>query len=141
MIAYDLQCINEHCFEGWFEDENAYLEQEKNGLIVCPLCNAAEVKRIPSRFVIKSSSTALQTPQEATSAELVELGRRVVDFVQKNFDDVGCNFAREALKIHYGVNPPRNIRGTSTTEEEKTLEKEGIEYFKLPLPPNFDADA
>jgi len=54
--------------------------------------------------------------------------------VQKNFDDVGCNFAQEALKIHYGAVEPRNIRGVSTKEEEKTLKEEGIEFFKVPMP-------
>ena len=66
---------------------------------------------------------------------------KIVDFVQKNFDDVGCNFAKEALKIHYGAVEPRNIRGVSTKEEEKTLEEEGIEFFKVPMPTTPDTDA
>ena len=61
------------------------------------------------------------------------LGRKIVDFVEKNFDDVGCNFAKEALKMHYGTSEPRNIRGVSTHEEEKILKQEGIEFFKLPM--------
>ena len=58
----------------------------------------------------------------------------------KNFDDVGCNFAGEALKIHYGVSEPRNIMGVSTEKEEKTLEKEGIKVFKIPVPISPDTD-
>jgi len=36
MIAYDLQCINGHSFEGWFEDIKAYEEQKKKWLYFMP---------------------------------------------------------------------------------------------------------
>jgi hypothetical protein len=62
-----------------------------------------------------------------------KIGEKISDFVEKNFDDVGCNFAKEALKIHYGVTEPRNIRGVSTDKEEKTLKEEGIQFFKVPI--------
>ncbi|MEJ2169579.1 MAG: DUF1178 family protein [Desulfobacterales bacterium] len=64
-----------------------------------------------------------------------------LEFVEKNFDDVGCDFAKEALKIHYGAAEPRNIRGVSTKEEEKTLREEGIQFFKIPLPAGQDTDS
>jgi hypothetical protein len=69
------------------------------------------------------------------------MGKEIVDFVEKNFDDVGCDFAKEALKIHYGVTEPRNIRGVSTKAEEKTLKEEGIQFFKIPLPASPDSDS
>ena len=139
MIAYDLQCSSGHSFEGWFEDGQAYDDQKKRGLVTCPVCNDTSVSRIPSTFAIKSS----QNPASFSTkqAELDKIGMKIVDFVQKNFDDVGCNFAKEALKIHYGAVEPRNIRGVSTKEEEKTLEEEGIEFFKVPMPTPPDTDA
>jgi hypothetical protein len=54
--------------------------------------------------------------------------------LEKNFEDVGANFSREALKMHYGVSEKRNIKGTSTKAEEEVLEKEGIKFFKVPVP-------
>ena len=69
------------------------------------------------------------------------IGNQIVDFVEKNFDDVGCDFAKEALKIHYGVTEARNIRGVSTKEEEQVLKKEGIQFFKIPLPAEPDKDS
>ncbi len=139
MIAYDLQCSSGHSFEGWFEDGRAYEDQKKRGLVTCPVCNDTCVSRVPSTFAIKSS----QNPASSSTkqAELDKIGMKIVDFVQKNFDDVGCNFAKEALKIHYGAVEPRNIRGVSTKEEEKTLEEEGIEFFKVPMPAPPDTDA
>ena len=139
MIAYDLQCIEGHAFEGWFEDSKAYQGQKRKELIACPVCNSTRVSRIPSTFAIKSS----QIPKKASLQEehLKKAGKEIVDFVEKNFDNVGCDFAKEALKIHYGVVEPRNIRGVSTKEEEKMLKKEGIEFLKIPMPERPDTDA
>ena len=139
MIAYDLQCDDGHSFEGWFEDEKAYREQQKKGLVACPICNNTNVSRVPSAFAIKSSrSAALSTSQQT---QLAKIGKKIVDYVEKNFEDVGVNFAKEALKIHYGVTEPKNIRGVSSEEEEKTLKKEGVQFFKfpMPLPPETDS--
>ena len=139
MIAYDMQCKAGHSFEGWFEDEKSYLEQQKKGLITCPVCNATQVARIPSAFAIKSSRPSVAGKSQ--QKDLAKIGQKIVDYVEKNFEDVGCNFAKEALKIHYGVTEPRNIRGISSVEEEKTLKKEGVEFFKLPLPTTPDTDS
>jgi len=38
------------------------------------------------------------------------------------------------LKIHYGEEEKRNIKGTSTPEEEETLKEEGVQFIKIPLP-------
>jgi hypothetical protein len=139
MIAYDLQCVNSHAFEGWFEDSRAYQEQKKKKLIACPVCNTTQVSRIPSTFAIKSSPIPKKVSLE--EGNLKRVGKEIVDFIHKNFDDVGCNFAKEALKIHYGVEKPRNIRGVSTKEEEKMLKKEGIDFLKIPMPVPPDTDA
>ena len=141
MIAYDLQCTNGHSFEGWFEDRKAYLDQHKKGLVACPVCNDTSVSIIPSTFAIKSSQIPNPAPAANTDAQMELVGKQIVDFVEKNFDDVGCDFAKEALKIHYGVTEARNIRGVSTKEEEKVLKKEGIQFFKIPLPAEPDKDS
>jgi hypothetical protein len=86
---------------------------------------------VPTAFSIKSA------PPEKSPAlvmkELSRLEKKMTAFIEKNFDNVGSRFATEALKIHYGVTEPRNIRGTSTHEEEKTLKEEGIEFIKIPV--------
>jgi hypothetical protein len=141
MIAYDLQCANGHTFEGWFEDRKAYLDQKKKKLIACPICDDISVARIPSTFVIKSSQAIKAKNISAEESVLAQAGKELVDYVKKNFDDVGFNFAKEALKIHYGAAEPRNIRGVSTKEEEKTLRDEGIQFFKIPIPERADTDS
>ena len=132
MIAYDLICQNGHIFEGWFEDAKAYEKQKKKGLVSCPICNDAAISRRPSTFAIKSRPTSGMPAPD--SVDLKTLGRQIYDFVDKNFDNVGPDFAKEALKIHYGASEPRNIRGVSTKQEEKTLKEEGVNFVKVPLP-------
>jgi hypothetical protein len=140
MIVYDLQCRNGHTFEGWFEDAKAFKKQQKTNLIACPVCNDTQVTRIPSTFAIKGSAAArkLEAYQNQAGngppADPAKMAQAVSDFFEKNFDNVGAEFASEALKMHYGVKEPRNIRGVSTSQEEETLRKEGVEFVKFPLP-------
>jgi hypothetical protein len=134
MIAYDLTCCNGHTFEGWFEDARAFKTQKKKGLVACPVCSAAEISRLPSTFAIKNRSAADHPPPADVKANLETLGRQIQVYVEQNFDDVGADFAKEALKIHYGAEKPRNIRGVSTAQEEETLRSEGVEFVKVPLP-------
>ncbi len=132
MIAFDLQCANGHRFEGWFEDNKTYETQNKKGLISCPLCNDNQIYKIPSTFSIKSSKNVTAMPKEP--GDMALLSRKITEFVEENFDNVGSEFTKEALKIHYGVSEPRNIRGVSTKAEEKTLEEEGVNFIKVPMP-------
>jgi hypothetical protein len=133
MIAFDLQCSHGHRFEGWFADSQVFETQRDQGLIGCPRCGDTLVCRIPSTFAIRSPSApapAALPPQR----EILHLVRQVAEYVHDHFEDVGCDFAKEALKIHYGASEPRNIRGISSVEEEKTLKQEGVAFIKLPLP-------
>lgn len=145
MIVYDLQCRQGHNFEGWFDDLKAFKKQQKQGLIACPICNDTQVAQTPSTFAIKGSrpSEPPTLKQQPPSPE--KIARAVSEFVETNFDNVGADFASEALKIHYGVNEPRNIRGVSTSQEEDMLRQEGVDFVKLPIisketPPSSDSD-
>jgi len=57
----------------------------------------------------------------------------VHEYLDKHFDDVGAEFYKEALKIHYGETEKRNIKGTATTEEEVILKEEGVPFLKIPI--------
>lgn len=138
MIVFDLQCEKGHAFEGWFEDSHAYDAQKKKGLITCPSCNSNAISKLPSTFAIKGSQPL---PPPLGPIDLKKMTNEISDYVTKNFDNVGCEFAKEALKMHYGVSESRNIRGVSTKEEEKILSKEGIQFFKIPVTLPADSDS
>jgi hypothetical protein len=142
MIAYDLQCPAGHRFEGWFEDSKAFERQQRKTLIACPVCGDTGVTRLPSTFAIKGVKHSAALPVKARPLSEQEImARAVMHFVENNFDNVGTDFAKEALKIHYGVVEPRNIRGVSTSQEEETLRQEGVEFIKVPLPSSSESDA
>lgn len=138
MIVFDLKCNNGHIFEGWFKDSQNFETQRDNGHIECPVCNDVNICVVPSAFAIKHSPSPSQ--EGKAMADIEKLGRKVAEFVDKNFDNVGSDFAKEALKIHYGVSEPRNIRGVSTESEEKMLVDEGVKFFKFPMPPSSDTE-
>lgn len=139
MIAFDLRCTRGHVFEGWFEDSRAFESQKKKNLISCPVCNDTSVFKVPTKFAIKSSGNGINSSGKEIA--LAEISKKVADFVENNFDNVGTEFAAEALKIHYGVSEPRNIRGVSTSLEEKTLKEEGVQFFKVPIPAPPETDS
>lgn len=132
MIVFDLQCSNGHTFEGWFDDKQAFEDQKKSGLVECPVCDNKGVFIVPSTFAIPKAQ--YKTKHETSrNLALGDMSKKIADFIEDNFDDVGTEFTKEALKIHYGVSEPRNIRGVSSPEEEKLLEQEGVELFKVPI--------
>lgn len=140
MIVFDLQCDKGHAFEGWFEDSAAFDSQQAGGLIACPVCGSTTVVKIPSAVAIKTSSRHVPTAAADEQVQMLRMLKKVADYVETHFDNVGSDFAKEALKIHYGVAQPRSIRGVSTPTEEKMLSDEGVPFVKFPLPARSDPD-
>jgi hypothetical protein len=139
MIVFDLECINGHAFEGWFQDKQEMETQQEQGLLQCPVCDTTAVVQKLHPIAIKTSAPVRARSNEAHQAfqagqeAMAELTDRVARFVENNFEDVGTSFAKEALKMHYGASDHRSIRGTTTREEEKTLQKEGVPVIKIPV--------
>ena len=132
MIAFDLRCSKGHKFEGWFRDLESFTEQNSEGMITCPICKDTQITRVPSPVSIKSSQSA-DKPREGGEIDYQKLAHGIMNYIQDTFEDVGSDFAKEALKMHYGVVDRRNIRGTATGGEEEVLKEEGIKFFKFPF--------
>ncbi len=142
MIVFDLECSQGHHFEGWFDSSEAFDGQCRQGLVSCPVCGDTDVRRILSPVAVKKGvREAHQDEARSEAIDYRKLAQEVVRYVQENSEDVGSKFAVEALKMHYGVSEPRNIRGSATEEEEKILKDEGIEFFKVPFPKKDDKKA
>ena len=132
MIIYDLKCENGHTFEGWFKDRETWVSQNSRKLIACPICNGTQVEIVPSSITImgKNSRPENKLPNKEISPAAAI--RMLHQYIDKNFEDVGDKFAEVALKIHYGEEEKRNIKGTSTAEEEENLKEEGVKFIKIP---------
>lgn len=127
MIIYDLQCTVGHTFEGWFKSKDEFDREKDAGRLSCPVCGGGEVRLIPSG----GHTPGKEKPPQARNGPVFV--KTLTKFVEENFKDVGDRFADEATKMHYGEIDHRNIRGTMTGEEEKTLREEGVQYLKIPM--------
>ncbi|MBW1997594.1 MAG: DUF1178 family protein [Deltaproteobacteria bacterium] len=133
MILFDLECSRGHVFEGWFNSTESFEEQSRKNMVACPYCNDTKIRKVISPVRTKTSLPRKEEESRA-SIDYSRLAREIVEYVKTNFEDVGTDFAKEALKMHYSVTEKRNIRGSATAEEEKTLKEEGVDFFKIPLP-------
>ena len=137
MIVFDLECLNGHTFEGWFDDKEDLEKQQEQGILTCPVCETTSVvQKLHPIAIKKSSNNTTQRALQASQEAMAELTEKVVEYVEKNFEDVGSEFTKQALKMHYGADEYRNIRGTTTKEEDKVLAKEGVPVFKVPVTKN-----
>lgn len=163
MKVFNLRCIHDHRFEGWFTSEDDFRHQTDQGLLVCPLCGDASVERLPSaprlnvsgaqppraeRAEAGKAAAADQPalpvttpgpagpPNNPAELTLQSLWMQAVKHVIANTDDVGQRFAEEARRIHYGEADERPIRGQASRDEAEALREEGIEVMALPVPPS-----
>ncbi len=135
MIAFDLICSNGHKFECWFRDGASFEQQRDSRVINCPVCNDDRIEKALSAFAIKRNGN----PRQKGETDLLQALRTVQDYLDKHFEDVGVDFAKEALKIHYGKSKKKNIKGTATTDEETLLKEEGVQFLKIPIVKRLDS--
>ena len=153
MKVFDLQCRQQHGFEGWFGSEGDFLSQSERGLVSCPMCGDAQVSRMPSAPRLNlgaeprrhapaeragdAALAAAPMPGGEEASRLAQLHAawlRVARHVVENTDDVDERFAREARRMHHGEIESRGIRGRASAEEARELADEGIEVMALPIP-------
>lgn len=168
MITFDLACHQGHRFEGWFRNREEFDAQLAGGLLGCPLCGSSQItKQLSAVSVHVGRRTApVQPPAAPGSGSAADAGAPVPatasaagaaptapvsgrlpvqpffqalsHYIETHFEDVGSRFAVEARKVESGEAKARNIRGTTTAEEEAELRDEGVEFLKLALP-KYDA--
>ncbi|MGZ8364244.1 MAG: DUF1178 family protein [Caulobacteraceae bacterium] len=136
MIKYALACAFGHEFEGWFSTSADYDDQRERGLVECPMCGVADVRKqimAPAVAGTKAQSAVQTSPQtrEMMMAAMGEVRRHV----ESNFDYVGDTFAREARAIHEGKSEERGIYGEATPAEVKGLVEDGVKVAPLPPKP------
>jgi len=145
MIIFDLVCECGCQFEGWFKDHDDFYNQKQDGQLTCPHCGGFGVRKILSPVAVHTGSAATTYQHNApdnqegpSTGEIAAAIQLLQQYVVKNFEDVGPDLAQKALKIHYGVEKARNIRGVATADEERLLAQEGIELLKIPMPTSED---
>ena len=160
MKVYNLSCPLQHRFEGWFASESDFSDQQAKSMLSCPVCDSAEIVRLPSAPYLGSSAketssvTLPAVPEGQGQANITGLNDalkltpeqrhefqekmqstmlKVVRDIMSKTEDVGDSFVEEARKIHYQEAPERSIRGVATPDQAAELIDEGIEVFSLPM--------
>ena len=164
MIKYQLICDQAHEFEGWFGDSAGFETQRNSGLLTCPVCGSAEVRRAlmapnlaspktrktdlaeqpgtkpaeqpaPGPRATATAATALPPAAAQKMQALMTQMRELQTKIRAECRDVGDDFADEARKIHYGEAEPEGIYGHATPDEREALDEEGIEILDIPWLP------
>jgi len=156
MIHYQLQCGQDHEFDGWFKDSAGFDKQAKRGLVECPVCGDTKVRRALMAPAVATRETRrrveepvaevpaapLAPPVNMTGpvpAQVFALLQRMRAEVEKSCDYVGPEFAEEARKMHRGDIDPRGIYGETTKDEAEALAEEGIDVAAIPWVPRADS--
>lgn len=137
MITYSLVCENEHKFDAWFRNGQAYQDQHDRGIVTCPICNSSAVEKAvmaPAVSRANSEKVAVSTGHPE-HAQLLETMRALRTKMISEADNVGDKFAEEARKIHFKEVEARGIYGEATREEVTALLEEGVDFMPLPSLP------
>ncbi|RQO58564.1 DUF1178 domain-containing protein [Paucibacter sp. KBW04] len=65
MLVLNLACSLDHRFEGWFGSHGDFQSQTERGLLSCPVCADAKVKRMPSAPHLNVSHLRQEAPAPA----------------------------------------------------------------------------
>ncbi len=165
MIRFSLHCDNGHGFESWFRDNASFEAQVVATLVECPVCGSSGIeKSIMAPHVARTDrarATSSQPPEQASEGQasspmqaltddkatestnalpsdkaMRDLVRAFRQHVAQSADHVGDRFADEALKMHHGEIEHRAIYGSSTFEDARMLNEEGVSFHPLPVLPD-----
>ena len=134
MIKYNLKCENKHEFESWFSDSKDFERLKRKNLIECIFCQSKKVdKSIMSPRILNSKD--FKNKNNITNDDLKNFKKNLQNlrqFVEKNFEFVGNNFASKVREVYYDKKSNKNIYGTTTDEEKDELKEEGIDLVSIP---------
>ncbi|MFZ5744518.1 MAG: DUF1178 family protein [Pseudomonadota bacterium] len=147
MIVFDLICQPAgHRFEGWFASSEAFVEQQRRGLVDCPHCGSVSVAKAPMAPAVPKKGNQASVPaQPAQAAQVVsglppealavmeKLAQMQAEALKQS-RWVGKDFAETSRAIHYGEREAEAIHGQATLEQAKELLEEGVAVMPLPFP-------
>ena len=134
MIKYNLKCDNNHEFESWFSDSNEFNKLNKKKLLECIYCSSNKIqKSIMSPMVsgTKLKEDKINLLDQKLLNEKNQL-KKLRKHIEKNFEFVGDKFSEKVRDVYYDKESKKSIYGTTTPDEKKELEEEGIDLLSIP---------
>ena len=164
MIRYALLCRQDHAFEAWFRDSEAFDLQNEAGQVGCPQCGTAEVRKALMAPAIRRTPKGMKGPKtedgatrdvepttpagvvptvsnvpaisDDAAARMRASLRELHARIKTTAEDVGSAFPAEARRIHDGDEPARAIYGTATDNEVRSLIEDGVGILPIPALPD-----
>lgn len=131
MIRYDLVCSAGHGFEGWFQNSNAFADQVARRLIACPDCGGTEVHQALATPAVRAGGRN-EAPVPQLPDAMVAALQKMRATIERTCENVGTQFADEAIRIERGEAPARGIYGEATAADRDRLEDAGVEVMAVP---------
>ena len=134
MIKYNLKCKNNHEFESWFSNSEEFDKLNKKDLLECIYCSSKKI----SKSIMSPRILNLNTKKEQVNLINKDIKNekdqllRLRKYIEKNFDYVGKDFSKKVREVYYDKKTNKAIYGTTTPEERKELEDEGIDLLSIP---------
>tara|TARA_Y100000768_G_scaffold158644_1_gene118440 strand:+ start:5411 stop:5833 length:423 start_codon:yes stop_codon:yes gene_type:complete len=134
MIKYNLICSNKHEFESWFSNSAEFDKLKEKEFLECIYCSSKKInKSIMAPRVSNMKNKQKQNDQidknlKDERSHLLKLR----NYIEKNFDYVGEDFSKKVREVYYDKKSKKAIYGTTTAEERKELEEEGIDLLSIP---------
>ena len=135
MIIYKLICKDcELSYDSWFSSSREYEKLKKKKFLNCHSCNSLNVeKTLMSPSVFKSKNSIKIDRLNSKHKAIKDIISNYQNFITKNLNYVGENFAYEARSVHYkNKKASKGIYGTASNEDLKELKEEGIKVETIP---------
>ena len=134
MIKYNLKCHKDHEFESWFSNSKEFDNLKKKKLLECIFCLSKKIEKSimsPMLSGTKENNNQNKILNENFQNEKNKL-LKLRKFIENNFEYVGENFSKKVREVYYDKSNKKTIYGTTTQDERKELEEEGIDLFSIP---------
>lgn len=135
MIKYQLICGGcKLIFDSWFASSKEFEKLKKKKLLSCHKCNSLKIeKSLMKPNVLNKSKYQSELILKDENLRINKKIKEYQNFIKKNFDYVGTNFAYEARSIHYNKKKRnKGIFGKASKEDLTELKEEGIETQSIP---------
>ena len=136
MIQYNLKCECGKIFDSWFSSSSEFDLLSKKNLLKCIYCNSSAISKsvMAPNLTNKSNNNKSNKVSKKTKLEkdITTQLMHIRKYIEKNCENVGKNFSREARNIHYDKKSSNGIYGKATPEETSELIEEGIDVATIP---------
>jgi hypothetical protein len=146
MILFDLKCAADGLvFETWFANSQAYEDQARRGLLMCPHCGGSDVSKavMAPNVAAKTNQrpsgppatimTNTPEPVEKLKALMAKIATEQAAAL-KDSTWVGKDFERQARAMDAGEIDQSGIHGQATPDQARAMVEDGLAVMPLLIP-------